>query len=142
MKLLLCAASSEFQLTFAVPLELLRPLVVAAHLAGFLGLGVGKEIWVGLGDLGGRLMPGKEVAVLRPQAPAVLVCVSPGGGRRCPCAGQLNGLGGRAGELLPGRVHQVGPGRQRRTPVVIVLLGAAGQMVRKDSVSMCLGGKH
>ncbi|TNN59854.1 hypothetical protein EYF80_029903 [Liparis tanakae] len=72
---------------------------------GKLDRGVGKQIRVGLGDLGARLMTGRLVKVLQPRTVAGLVGVSLGGRRQRGGVGQL---GGQAGEFLPGGVHQMG----------------------------------
>lgn len=93
----------ERTLAEVLPLQVLGPLEAVVH--PFLGLGVVEQVWVGLGDLGGRLVTGQEVKVREPGALAGLLRVSLGGGRQRGRAGQLVSFGRRTGELLPGGVH-------------------------------------
>lgn len=95
----------ERTLAEVLPLQVLGPMEAVVHLCRFLGLGVVEQVWVGLGDLGGRLVTGQEVKVRQPGALAGLLRVSLGGGRQRGPAGQLVHFGGRTGELLPGGVH-------------------------------------
>lgn len=107
----------------AFPLEIFSPVVGIVNLAGFPALGVGKQVRVRLGAL---LLTGQEVKVLQARTLVGFVSVSLGGRRQRRRAGKLS-VGGRDGEPLAAAVYQVGPGRQRRTPVVIVLHGAGGR---------------
>lgn len=118
----------EYERTGTV--EIVCPLAGEVDLPCRLGPGGGKQVRVGLGHLGGRVVTGQQVQVLQPRA----ACVSLGGARQRCRVGQLGRFGGRAGEFLPGRVHQVGPGGQRRTPVVVFLPRTTGWTV-SNSVS-------
>lgn len=132
----------EFKLTFveALPLEIFHPLVGVVHFTSFLGLGVGKQIWVGLGDLGAWLLTGQEVKVLQPWASDVLLSVFLGGRLKCCCVGQLIRFGGQTGDLLSGRVHQIGSGRERGTPVIFVFSRAIGRTMSSHHMRVCLRG--
>lgn len=122
---------SGFKLTFteAVCLEAFGPLVSVVKLTCISGAGVGKQIGVGLGDVGAGVVTSQEVKVLQPRTVVRLGRVSLGGRRWCGRAGRLLGFRGQASELLSGGIHQVGPGWQRRTPVII-LLRAKGRKER------------
>lgn len=112
-------------LTFAsaLPVEVICPLAGVVHLDDISDLGIGEQTRVGLGDLGAWVL-----AVRRPWAVAGRVCVSLGGGhqrrRGLQTVGHLICFGVQAGVFLPGRVRQVSSGRQRGTPVLLVLLRA------------------